>query len=232
MDVRVIITAAGSGSRFGQDVPKQFVRLGDESVLGHTIRRFVDCDFVEEIALVLPPDFISAADLMFPKVKYYVEGKKTRAESVYEGFLRICGKLFSSETVVLVHDGVRPFVSWDTIKNVALSALRHGAAIAATKITDTIKKVDAEGFVSATLSRENLWRAATPQGFRMDVMLDSYKNAIAQGYLESATDEAFLAEKAGYPVCIIEGNPENIKITTLIDLVFAEAILKTKGSCK
>ena len=223
----VIITAAGYGTRFGKDVPKQFVRLGGESVLGRTIRCFEDCDFVEDIAVVLPPDYTSGADLGFPKITHFVKGKKTRAESVYEGLKKISQRDFSSQTVVLVHDGVRPFVTEQVIKNVATEALAHGAAIAATKVTDTIKEVDAGGFISATRNREFLWKAATPQGFRMDVLLESCKRAELEGYLESATDEAFLAEKAGYPVFTVEGNPENIKITTPADLAIAEAILST-----
>ena len=229
MDVRVIITAAGSGTRFGQELPKQFVRLGGESVLAHTIRCFVSCNFIEEIAVVLPPDFISMMEKDFPKIRHIVKGKKTRTESVYEGLKKISLGDFTGETVVLVHDGVRPFVSELVIKNVATQARAHGAAIAATKVTDTIKEVDAEGFIRSTRSREHLWKAATPQGFRMDVLLDSYSKAMIDGYLKSATDEAFLAEKAGYPVFIVEGNHENIKITTPTDLAIAEALLKTKG---
>ena len=230
MDVRVIITAAGAGTRFGQEVPKQFVRLGCESVLGHTIRCFRQCKFITEIAIVLPPDFISAKDFGFPKIKYVVKGKKTRAESVYEGLMKISLRGFSSETVVLVHDGVRPLITEQVIQKVAIEAGVHGAAIAATKVTDTIKEVDARGFICSTLSREHLWKAATPQGFRMDVLLKSYKKALNEGYLEFATDEAYLAEKAGYPVFIVEGNPENIKITTPTDLAIAEALLVSEAN--
>ena len=229
MDVRVIIAAAGTGTRFGQEVPKQFMRLSGESVLGHTIRCFMDCSYIEEIAVVLPPDFISMIETSFPKIRHIVKGKKTRAESVYEGLRKISLRDFSDETVVLVHDGVRPFVTEQVIQKVAVEAGIHGAAIAATKVTDTIKEVDAEGFIRATKSREHLWKAATPQGFQMDVLLKSYKKARLGGYLETATDEAFLAEKAGYPVFIVEGNPENIKITTPVDLAFAEALVNTKG---
>ena len=227
MDVRVIITAAGGGTRFGLPIPKQFVQLGGEPILTHTVRCFEICDFVEEIAVVLPPGFDYA--ISSPKVKHFAFGKKTRAESVNEGIKKICQGAFSCETIMLVHDGVRPFVSNEVIKNVAIMAKRHGVAIAATKLTDTIKKVNASGFVSETVDRENLWRAATPQGFKMGILLDSFKMANERGYLKSATDEAFLAEKAGFPIFIVEGNPENIKITTLTDLAIAEALQKTKG---
>ena len=228
MDVRVIITAAGDGTRFGRPVPKQFVQLGGESILSHTVRCFEICDFVEEITVVLPPGFAINSS----KIKHYAFGKKTRAESVNEGLKKMCQGEFSRETVVLVHDGVRPFVSSEVIKNVALMAKRHGTAIAATKMTDTIKKVYSDGFVSKTVSRENLWRAATPQGFKMGILLDSFKMACERGYLESATDESYLVEKAGYPVFIVEGNPENIKITTPADMLVAEALLKKRGKHK
>ena len=223
MDLRVIITAAGRGTRFGQALPKQFVKLGTRSILEHTLSRFESCSFVEEIAVVLPTDFHVVS---FAKVKYVVEGKGTRAESVYEGFLKILGGNHSDKTVVLVHDGVRPFVSDETIEKVAYGALEYGAAIAASKVTDTIKMADSEGFVCQTVSREFLWKAATPQGFRVDVLLESYKRAKEQGFFTSATDEAILAEKAGFPVYIIEGNPENIKITTTADFQMAEGLLR------
>ena len=229
MDVRVIVAAGGSGTRFGQAVPKQFAKLGTESILEHTVRRFEKCSFVKEIIIVLPPDFVSINDLSCSKVKHFVTGKNTRAESVYEGFLKISRGVWSSETIALVHDGVRPFVCEETIENVAAKALEHGTAIAAARVTDTIKKMDSKGFVCETVNRELLWKAATPQGFRMDILLEAYKRAIEQGYLPSATDEAFLVEKAGFPVYIIEGNPENIKITTSADLAFAESLLKGQG---
>ena len=232
MEAVVIVTAAGGGLRFGQKVPKQFAKLDGESILRHTVRRFENCDIVKEIAVVLPSDFFLAADLDFPKVKHFVAGKKTRAESVYEGLSRLNERELPSRTVVLVHDGVRPFASEEVIKNVAMEAWARGAAIAATKITDTIKQVDALGFVSATVSRENLWRAATPQGFRMGILLSSYERAQEHGYIESATDEAFLVEKAGFPVYIVEGNPENIKITTPADMTIAEEIHRKEGRHK
>ena len=229
MDVRVIIAAGGSGSRFGQAVPKQFVKLGADSILKHTVRCFEICDFVEEIVVVLPPDFGLAKGLGFSKVKHFVLGEKTRAESVHAGLAKLCQGVHSIDTVVLIHDGVRPFASKETIRRVAELSLVHGAAITATKVTDTIKKVDGMGFVSETIQRDNLWRAATPQGFRMDVLLESYKKATDMGYLEVATDEAFLAEKAGFAIVVAEGNPENIKITTPADKLMAEAILKMRG---
>ena len=229
MSVRVIIAAAGSGTRFGHEVPKQFLELGGKSILWHTVGCFESCDIVEEIAIVVPSSFASISDMGFSKVKHVVAGKNTRAESVYEGLKRISLTGISNETVVLVHDGVRPFVSLEAIENVAQEAKRHGAAIAATKVTDTIKQVDSDGFIGSTISRENLWRAATPQGFRMGILHDSFNKAAKHGYLELATDEAYLAENAGFPVFIVEGNPENIKITNPADMVIAkEWIRKTK----
>ena len=227
MDVRVVITAAGSGIRFGKSLPKQFMPLGGEPVLNHTIRCFTNCDFVNEIAVVLPQEFLK--DFYFTKVDYFVAGKKTRAESVYEGLKKISRGSSTDETVVLVHDGVRPFVSVETIKDVAQKALAFGAAIAAAKVTNTIKKADNQGYITETISRENLWMAATPQGFKLSKLLDMFRDAKKLGYLESATDEAYLAEKAGYPVFLVKSNPENIKITNPADLLIAEGIL-SKGS--
>ena len=259
MDVRVIITAGGSGSRFCKALPKQFAKLGTDSILEHTVRCFEICDHVKEITVVLPPDFmltnericyvgarlaspahhdtksagqaslVPTENVSFSKLRHVVSGKNTRAKSVYEGLLSLSQGSYFGETIVLVHDGVRPFVSDETIKNVAEMAFVHGAAIAATKVTDTIKKVDAEGYVSETISRDSLWRASTPQGFRIGILLESYKKAIEEGFMSDATDEAFLAEKAGYPVYVVEGNHENIKITTPADKLMAETILRMRG---
>ena len=220
MDIRVVITAAGSGSRFGGNLPKQFMKLGTKSILECTIDLFISCKIFSEIIVVLPCDYVFAKDAV-----RVVSGKKTRAESVYEGLKVVSLRPFSDETIVLVHDGVRPFASKKLINDVVMNASKHGAAIAATRVTDTIKNTHDDLFIRETICRRNLFKAATPQGFRIGVLLESFKKAEELGYLQYATDEAYLAEKCGYPVYIVEGNPENIKITTQTDMVYAKILL-------
>ena len=220
MDVKVIVTAGGLGSRFGGDFPKQFMALGSKPVLYHAIKTFESCSFVTEIAAVVPEEYaITVKDYGFAKVFYIVAGKNTRAMSVYEALRHF------DTGIVLVHDGVRPLVRKELVRNVAHAAFTHGAAIAAAKVTDTIKKADEQGFVNTTVERENLWRAATPQGFKAELLHEAYQKAIEGGYMENATDEAFLVEKLGKPVFLVKGHEDNIKITHPHDLRIAEMLL-------
>ena len=222
MDVKVIVAAAGSGERFGHGHLKQFALLGSKQVLFHAIETFESCSFVTEIAVVVAKPHIPIVESYgFTKVHHIVAGKDTRAGSVYEAL-----KKFDTG-IVLVHDGVRPLVKKELVRNVAHAAFTHGAAIAATKVSDTIKKADERGFVLKTEERENLWRAATPQGFKTELLHLAYKAAIVGGYMESATDEAFLVEKLGKPVFLVKGHEDNIKITHPHDLAMAELLVKT-----
>ena len=221
MDVKVIVTAGGTGVRFGGYLPKQFMLLGTKPVLYHAIKTFESCSFVTEIAVVVPPAHMETVmGFGFLKVNHYVPGKETRAGSVYEALQRF------SSGIVLIHDGVRPIVKKELVRNVAHAAFTHGAAIAATRVTDTIKKSDEQGFVSATVERQDLWRASTPQGFKTELLHDAFRMAIEGGYMEGATDEAFLVEKLGKPVFLVKGPGDNIKITYPQDLKIAEALLE------
>lgn len=217
-DVKVVIAAAGSGSRFGG--PKQFAMLGGEPVLRRAAGLFEGIRQVSEILVALPPGLQSP---FAPPANWrIVAGKGTRQESVAEAVLALAGA--PDETLVLVHDGARPFASRETIGGVARMAHRHGAALAARRLADTLKR-EAAGFALETVPRDSLWRAATPQGFRLGILREIYGKARAGGYLAAATDDAELAEKAGYRPCLVESNPENIKITARSDLALAEAIL-------
>jgi 2-C-methyl-D-erythritol 4-phosphate cytidylyltransferase len=127
--------------------------------------------------------------------------------------------------IVLVHDGARPLVKRETILAVARAAEKHGAAIAARPITDTLKQVDESGKIAATVDRSTLWQAQTPQGFRFDVIKRAYETAEKGGYLAQATDDSSLVERLGIPVFVVESPPTNIKITTPADLMLAEVFL-------
>lgn len=227
MNVAVIV-AAGTGTRFGGDIPKQFMRIGGVPILSRSISRFEECAAVDGIVVVVSPDRLSEAGSLvsggaFSKVFAVVEGGASRAESVRNGFEAACQRPCD---VVMVHDAARPFVTSADIEATASAALRDGAACLVAPVTDTIKEVDF-GKVVRTIDRNTLRRAVTPQAFRPDIL----KQAMLSADLDaSVTDESMLVERAGFNVTAVEGSPANIKITHPEDIILAEALLANLSS--
>ena len=217
--IAVIIPAAGRGVRFGGDGPKQFALLPcGTPVLARTIAVFQAIHQVGEIALAIPAGYEDAAlqlvgDHAFTKVKHILAGGESRAHSVYEGLKRL-----APTDVVLVHDGVRPFVSEQLVLAVAEAAQKHGAAIAGIPFVDTVKETDINGYVCATPDRNRFWCAQTPQGFNYDQLLDAYEYGVSTGLLGQVTDDSTLVEAYGGKVFIVPGERSNIKITTPEDM--------------
>ncbi|MGC2235399.1 MAG: 2-C-methyl-D-erythritol 4-phosphate cytidylyltransferase [Pyrinomonadaceae bacterium] len=214
-----IIVAAGSGTRFGAQVPKQFVEILGKPLISHTLERFENCPAIDEIILVLPAkDIENFQKSNLTKLKNIIAGGKTRAESVFNGLKAISGKT----EIVAVHDGARPLVSCGEITATIEKAAETGAACLVAIVSDTIKEVSGEK-ISGTIDRAKLRRALTPQAFRIEIL----QKAFAQADLsEAATDECFLVEKAGFEIAIVEGSAKNIKITTPEDLILAEIFLE------
>jgi len=221
--VAAIVAAGGSGARAG--APKQWLALGGESVLRRSSRLLADCGAVDEVIAVVPAGDVGRgeADLAgLAKPVRVVAGGERRADSVRNGLDAAEGC-----AVVLVHDAARPFASGDLVARVAAAAARDGAALAATPVTDTVKRSAAphapggEGRVSATLDRGVLWLAQTPQGFRRELLLRAYAAAGAEA--SAATDECALVERLGAPVTLVPGEPGNFKITTPEDVERARA---------
>jgi 2-C-methyl-D-erythritol 4-phosphate cytidylyltransferase/2-C-methyl-D-erythritol 2,4-cyclodiphosphate synthase len=224
MDVAVIIAAAGRGARLGSAVPKQFLPVGDRSLLRRSIEAFAAVPRVGCIAVVVPADLVEEAAAHVPgglsaSVRI-VAGGPRRQDSVGLGLHAVP----ESFELILVHDAARAFVSGDVIGRTIDAAERHGAAIAAIATRDTLKRArrDADGpVVAATLPRDDVYLAQTPQGFRRDVL----EAAIRLGDSGvDATDEARLAELAGFDVRIVDGDPRNLKVTTSEDLSLARAL--------
>jgi len=207
----------------GASVPKQFLNLKGEPILKRTIAAFQAMDFVNEIIVTAPTNYVQTVkDYGFAKLHKVLDGGQcqTRAASV-----KLALEALPADTeIVLIHDGVRPFVTPELTRAVAEAAKTHGAAVACTPITDTIKK--AETFVTETLDRSQLWSAQTPQGFTYDLIKNAYHQAEKDGILFQATDDSMLAERLGTPVSVIQSSPKNIKITTAEDLLFAEVLLQ------
>lgn len=219
-----IIVAAGRGTRFGTETPKQFLEILGKPLLVYTLEQFELCSVIDEIILVLSADQIENFRQILEKYNFkkqikIVSGGETRVASVSNGL----NALDSEKTeIVAVHDGARPFVSLNEISATVAKAQQSGAACLAAMITDTIKEV-ADGKIVKTIDRAKLRRAQTPQCFRYEILKQAFAgNQSADG----VTDECVLVEKSGYEISIVEGSARNIKITTPEDFIFAENLLK------
>lgn len=225
MAYQVIIPAAGKGKRMGAGKNKLLLELNGVPIIIHTLSVFEKDGLCDGIVLsVSPDDELIFNELLqkynIQKVKAIVYGGAERQHSVFNGL-----KAIQSDGVVLVHDGARPFIEIEFIHQLVASAEEHGAAIVGVPVKDTIKRVHHYEVVD-TLERSSLWMVQTPQAFRIGLLLDAHIKAERDGLL--GTDDASLVEAIGHPVKIVEGNYDNIKITTPEDLYFAEAIIKKR----
>jgi len=222
-----IIPAAGSGSRFGGQTPKQFIEIAGAPIIVHTLRRFDECEEVGAIIVALRREEIERVEraLSAHKIRKpvrLVAGGAERSDSILNALG--AAKEFRPE-IAAVHDAVRPFVTPERISAVIARAREIGAAILALPATDTIKEVE-EGLIRRTLDRRRVWRAQTPQAFRYDLLMRANEEARAADLPSAtATDDSFLVERLGAPVAIVEGLANNIKITAPEDLILAERLL-------
>lgn len=224
MTTTAIIVAAGSGSRFKSEKPKQFLEINGKPLIVHTIERFEAAPSVDSIVLVLAADQAAAFDpSRFSKVSKVVGGGLTRAESVRNGL-----EAADDADIVAVHDGARPLVTADEIERTIEKAKETGAACLVAPVTDTIKTVRGDE-IADTLDRTKLRRALTPQAFTTEVLRRAFEGV---DLAESVTDECYLVEKLGHPIAIVEGSSRNIKITHPEDLILAEALLGEKLKAK
>jgi 2-C-methyl-D-erythritol 4-phosphate cytidylyltransferase len=225
MDYQVIIPAAGLGKRMGMDRNKLLLDLNERPIILHTLEVFAADPNCSKIIMVIHPNDenyfseIILDDYYLAKMQM-VYGSNERQYSVYNGL-----KAAEETGIILVHDGARPFIRQNTIRQLAKAAAENGAAIAAVPVKDTIKKaVNLE--VVKTVERSSLWQVQTPQAFHFSVLLDAHEQAKKDAFL--GTDEASLVERMGHSVIIVESDYDNIKLTTPEDLFFAEAILKKR----
>jgi 2-C-methyl-D-erythritol 4-phosphate cytidylyltransferase len=215
MPVLVIIPAAGSGSRFGGPIPKQFQPLAGKPLVQFVVERFLMTD-VARIVVAIPEPLLTTIKQAPGDRVLFVGGGQTRLQSVIHA-LKAAGEDYE---IVAVHDAVRPFFRLDTFAKLMEAAREHGAALPALPVTDTIHATR-DGRLAATVDRSNLVAAQTPQCFRFDVLRDSLTRAEREKF--DATDEAGLAAHYGYDVRVVPGDPFNIKITRPEDLALAEA---------
>ena len=203
-------------------MPKQFLHLDGKPILSHTLEVFQKSGLVDSVILAVPANELAQTRAQWlnnpPLVKKIIAGGKQRQDSVCNGFREID----ADTDIVLVHDGVRPFITVEMIEATVKAAVEYGAAIMAIPVSDTIKQVDGEGFVARTLDREKLRRVQTPQAFRYSLLARAFAKAADDSYY--GTDEGSLIEYINEPVKIIAGSELNIKITRPEDLILAEKI--------
>lgn len=219
MDLYVVIVAGGSGKRMGADIPKQFLDLAGRPVLMHTIERFKAFNESVDIITVLPENQLRYwIDLQkkhsFDVPHTLVKGGSHRFISVRNGL-----KFVNTPSLVGIHDGVRPFVSIDTIKRCFETAEKYGNAIPAVAPSDSLRIITGKG--SKPVNRMKVRQIQTPQVFRSELIKEAYK----QAYVTEFTDDATVLEKTGEKINIVEGNRENIKITNPEDLLISSALL-------
>ncbi len=218
--VTAIVVAAGKGTRMGADIPKQYMNIAGKTILDTTLYKFEKSNEVDEIILIVNKEeleYVTAeVAVNYEKITIVKAGGSTRTESVFEGIKAVSGKC----GIVLIHDGVRPFISYNLISSCVEGAYIFDACIPVTDVVDTIKEVSEDGTVKSTLDRAVLKAVQTPQAFNYELIKDCYIRAVTEDTI--FTDDASIVEFYGHKVKIIDGLARNIKITTPLDLRIAE----------
>lgn len=224
-----VIPAAGSGKRMAAEVPKQYLEIAGTTLLEHTVQALLACPDLRGLAVVLDPSdrrADSVHSLSDPRVMR-VAGGAERADSVLAGLDRLAD-IAGDDDWVLVHDAARPCLPVAVAKSLIDTVLSSSVgAILAQPMTDTVKRVDSERHIVETLDRDTLWRAQTPQMFRLKELRQALRDAIEGDVW--VTDEAMVMEAAGYPVQVVEGPASNIKVTVPEDLRLAALFLEAQA---
>jgi len=223
--VVAIIPAAGSGTRIGGEIKKQFLPLKGKPIIVHTLQQFEHCSEIDEVAMAIPESALSDMETVvvrfrLHKVNKIIIGGKKRQDSVGNVLDRLTLK---DSDIVLVHDAVRPFVETKRISHLIKICREYDAAVFAVQPKDTIRRSTGGGFFDQTLDRTSLWLIQTPQAFRAKLLIKAFEKAKKDKFY--STDDAALVERLGVKVRIVEGNYDNIKITTPEDLELGALIL-------
>jgi len=228
--ILAVIPCAGSGVRMGAQKAKQYLEIGDKPILAITLEKFQACTLIDSITLVVPLADIEFCKneivdrYGFDKVERVVLGGERRQDSVRLG-LESSGDGYD---LVVIHDGVRPFISVELIESSIAAARDHRAVITALPAKETVKEVTQAGFVMKTYDRKGVWLVQTPQVFRFADIKTAHEKAINEGW-DNITDDASLAERMDIPVKVIEGLESNIKITTPHDLELGRRFIDNAG---
>lgn len=224
--ISAVIAASGIGKRMNSKISKQFLCLKEKPILAYTIEKFDNNEYIDEIIIVAREEEKEycfkevVGKYGFKKVINIVAGGAERQDSVYNGLLAVN----SLCQIVIIHDGVRPFVTDEDIIKSIEGAIKYSACVIGIPVKDTIKIVNREKDIIDTPDRSKLWAVQTPQTFLYELILKAYKKALEDNI--TATDDSMLVERLGYKVKIIEGSYSNIKITTPEDLKLAQILLE------
>lgn len=221
--ISAIILAGGKGKRMGAKISKQYIELNGKPILYYTLKRFTACKEIDKIILVLPKDEIEYCNKEILekyslKVDMIVEGGKERQDSVYNALQKI-----NDSEIVLIHDGARPFVSEEIIKDGIKYAKLYGSAAPGVMPKDTIKVVDENGFSDSTPDRSKLLAIQTPQTFKLEIIKECH-NKIKKNNI-NVTDDTMVVEICNNKVYLYNGEYTNIKVTTPEDLILAEKLI-------
>ncbi|MDO5356660.1 MAG: 2-C-methyl-D-erythritol 4-phosphate cytidylyltransferase [Conchiformibius sp.] len=223
MKAAVLIPAAGVGSRFGAAVPKQYARIAGKTVLEHTVSIFANHPRIGTVAVVVSPDDPYAETLNLPALICRVGGA-SRADSVRNGLNALLADgTLSPDTPVLVHDAARCCLPPSALERLLLHDDHPHGCLLALPVADTLKRQDANGAVAATVAREGLWQAQTPQLFQAALLQRALTAAVGD---DSVTDEASAVERLGYRPLLVAGDSRNFKLTRPDDAALAEALLR------
>ena len=222
--VTAIVPSAGRGIRFKSKERKPFANLNRRPVLWYALKTLQSSPLIRDIVLVIDKPLLKTAGELvkrysITKVKHIIEGGRRRSDSVKKGL----GYVDKDISLILIHDGVRPFVSKELVEKTIVAALKFGASVTAVPVKATIKVSGKDSFVRYTPYREDLREVQTPQAFKRNLIEDAYKKIKRN---KSFTDDAALVENIGAKVKIVKGDYSNIKITTAEDIKIAEALLK------
>jgi len=226
-----LIFAGGVGSRMGNETPKQFLEWNGKAIIIHTLEVFYKHDSIDEIVIACKENWIDYLKRLIlkedvKKVVSVVPGGSTALESQYNGLCEIKRLHPSEEIAVLIHDGVRPLVDAETIQRNIDCVWTNGSAVTVSKAVETVIKIDGEG-ITDILDREHCRMAKAPQSFKLDDILAAHKKSIENGQ-HSYIDSASMMMACGYKLDIVEGEPENIKITTPSDYYMFLGISKNR----
>lgn len=222
-----IILASGSGSRYGKETPKQFVKIAHKTILEHTIEAFEKAQDIDYIIIVINPEYRTKTEQILLQNKYkkvykLIDGGKTRKNSSYNGI----NSIKDEEANVIIHDCARPFVSQKIISDCIEALKTHNAVVATIPSTDTIYEIDENNIISNIPNRKFIRRAQTPQCFKLSVIKKAHELSKDNN---NYTDDCGLVVKHNLAdVYVLEGDIENIKITYPLDMIMAEMILKEK----
>ncbi len=231
MKTIAIIPAAGSGTRMGAETNKLFLHLDKKPILIHTLEVFEASQAIDGVLLVVKPEeeleiLALLKEHKIQKVIKCLAGGAERQDSIQNAI----AALPKDATHVVVHDGARPFIKPSQVNDLVDQLKEKSSVIMAVPAKDTVKRVSPTGLVNETLDRSELWQIQTPQGFEREAIERAYELARTHRY--RGTDDASLMENAGLPVHVTLGDYQNIKVTTEVDLVFGEAILKHRQGSK